>query len=410
MNSRERVLKTINHEEPDRIPVDLGACCWSIVDAPNMPNHNYLRLCEYLGIKDVKEPIWRDPLMNAVLNPDERLLQRLGVDFRYLFPGGRLEEIEPGDANGNGRITQGPFGWRFKNLGHYGDPDKYLWRDMNTVEDIENSPYWPDPDDPIYAQSTDFYPEGLRERAKYLHENTDYAVGIELYGFGVLADSMTMCFGMDKWMLNMKRNPKVYYAWINKCLNVTDKIVANILTAVGDYVDVVVMYNDFGTQVSLNVSHDDYCHFFKPYEARQVQRIKLYTKAKVIEHSCGSIWSIIKDRAEMGLDVQNPMQPLAANMNAEYLKYNFGDIMAFHGGIDIQRLLPFGTPETIRKEIKRLIRILGPGGGWIAAPSHNIEPETPPENIVAMYDALHEFGSYPIKDPIKLTSGAPGAS
>ena len=104
----------------------------------------------------------------------------------------------------------------------------------------------------------------------------------------------------------------------------------------------------------------------------------------------------------MGLDVQNPIQPLAANMSAEYLKKNFGDIMCFHGGIDIQRLLPFGTPKEIREEIKRLIRILGPGGGWIAAPAHNIEPETPPENIMAMYDALQEFGSYPIKDPIKV--------
>jgi len=402
MNSRERVLKTINHEEPDRIPVDLGACCWSIVDAPNMPNHNYLRLCDYLGIKDVEKPVG-DPLMNATLNVDERVLERLGVDFRYMFPGGHLEEIEPGDSNGNGKIRQGDFGWRFKALGHYGDPDKYLWRDMNTVEEIENSPLWPDPNDPIYT-------EGLRERAKYLHENTDKAIGMEMYGFGVLADNMTMCFGMDKWLMNMKRNPKVYYAWMNKYLDATDKLVAGILTAVGDYVDLVVIYNDFGTQISLNISHEDYCHFFKPYEARLVQRIKLYTRAKVLEHSCGSIWSVIRDRHEIGIDVQNPLQPLAANMNAEYLKYNFGDIMCFHGGIDIQRLLPFGTPKTIREEVKRLIRIFGPGGGWIAAPSHNIEPETPPENIMAVYDTLQEFGSYPIKDPIKLTSGAPGAS
>ena len=387
MTSRERVLKAINHEEPDRIPIDFGASCWSIVDAPNMPEHNYLRLCKYLGVNDV-EKLVRDPLMNAVLNVDERILKRFGVDCHYLRPGGHSQIVEPG-------IKQIDFGLRFRRLGHYGDPDKYLWRELNTVEEIENSPLWPDPDDPIYA-------EGLRERAKYLHENTDYAIGIESSSFGAIADTMNICFGMDKWMLNMKLNPKVYYAWINKYLNVTDKIVANILTAVGDYVDLVVIYNDFGTQMGLNTSHDDYCHFFKPYEARLVQRIKLYTKAKVIEHSCGSIWSIIKDRAEIGIDVQNPIQPLAANMNAEYLKKNFGDIMCFHGGIDIQRLLPFGTPKEIREEIKRLIRILGPGGGWIAAPSHNIEPETPPENIMAMFDTLQEFGSYPIKDPIKL--------
>jgi len=392
MTSRERVLKTINHEEPDRIPIDFGARCWSIVDAENMPEHNYLRLCEYLGIKD-PEPPMRGALMNEVDNIDERVLKRFGVDCRYLRPGGHLKKVEPG-------IRQGDFGLRFRQLGHYGDPDKYLWRELNTVEEIENCPLWPDPDDPIYAQSV--YPEGLRKRAKYLHENTDYAIGMELNFFGVLADNMTMLFGLDKWLLNMKLNPKVYYAFVNKYLSVTDKIVASILTAVGDYIDLVVIYNDFGSQQALIMSYDDYCKFFRPYEARLVQRIKLYTKAKVIEHSCGSVWSIIKDRAEMGVDVLNPCQPLAANMSAEYLKKNFGDIMCFHGGIDIQRLLPFGTPKEIREEVKRLIRIFGPGGGWIAAPSHNIEPETPPENIVAMFDALQEFGSYPIKDPIKL--------
>ncbi len=382
MTSRERVLKAINHQEPDRIPIDFGASCWTIVDAPNMPEHNYLRLCKYLGIKDPEPPI-RGILMNEVDNVDERILKRFGVDCRYLMAGGHLQDV------GNG-VMQSDFGMRFRQLGHYNDPDKYLWRDLNTVEEIENCPLWPDPDDPIYA-------EGLREKAKNLHENTDYAIGIELGVCGCIADLMTMCFGMDKWMLNMKLNPRVYYAWINKYLNVTDKIVASILTAVGDYIDLVVISNDFGTQQGLNMSHDDYCHFFKPYEARLVQRIKLYTKAKVIEHSCGSIWSIIKDRAEIGIDVQNPIQPLAANMNAEYLKKNFGDIMCFHGGIDIQRLLPFGTPKEIREEVKRLIRIFGPGGGWIAAPSHNIEPETPPENIVAVYDTLQEFGCYPLK-------------
>ena len=389
MTHRERVLKTINHEEPDRIPIDFGACCWSIIDAPNMPEHCYFRLCDYLGIKDPEPPI-RGPLMNEVDNIDERVLERFDIDTRWIQPGGHLEEVAPG-------VMQGDFGIRFAQVGHYASPDKYLWRDMNTVEEIENSPYWPDPDDPIYA-------EGIRERAKYLHENTDYAVGMELGFFGVLADTMTVTFGLDKWSLNMKRNPKVYYTFINKYLDVTDKIVAKILTAVGEYIDLVVIYNDLGTNLGLYMRHEDYLHYFKPYEARLVQRIKMYTKAKVIEHSCGSIWSVIPDRAEIGIDVQNPLQPLAVNMNAEYLKRNFGDIMCFHGGIDIQRLLPFGTPEEVREGVKRLIRIFGPGGGWIAAASHNIEPETPPENIVAMYDTVREFGSYPIKDPVKLGS------
>jgi len=383
MKPRERVLKAINHEEPDRIPIDFGASCWTIVDAPSMPEHAYLRLCKYLGIDDYEEPR-RGPLMNEVDNVDERILEKFGVDTRYLpLEGHPLKEVDNG-------AMEGPFGCRFKPVGYYNSPDKYNWRDYNTVKEIEDSPFWPDPDDPIYA-------EGLREKAKKLHENTDYAIGIELDPGGGLADNMTLLFGLDKWLMNMKLRPDLYYAWINKYLNVTDKIVGSILTTVGDYIDLVVIYNDLGTQQGLFMSHDDYVKFFKPYEARLIQNVKKHTKAKVIMHSCGSIWSIIKDRAEIGLDVQNPLQPLAANMNAEYLKKNFGDIICLHGGIDIQRLLPFGTPKTIREEVKRLIGIFGPGGGWIAAPSHNIEPETPPENIVAMFDALQEFGCYPIK-------------
>jgi len=389
MKPRERVLKAINHEEPDRIPIDFGtASCWTIVDAPNMPEHACLRLCEYLGIQDYEEPR-RGVLMNEVTNVDERILERFGVDTRYLMAGSPpLKEVDNG-------ALQDDFGQRYKPVGHYNSPDKHNFRDLTTVEEIENSPFWPDPHSPVYA-------EGLREKAKNLRENTDYAIGIELYDFGCIADTMTCLFGLDRWLLNMKLRPDLYHAWINKWFNITDEIRASVLTAVGDYVDLVVIYNDLGTQQGLFMSHDDYVKFFKPYEARLIQSIKKHTKAKIIEHSCGSVWSIIKDRAEIGVDVQNPLQPLAVNMNAEYLKKNFGDIMCLHGGIDIQRLLPFGTPKTIREEVKRLIRIFGPGGGWIAAPSHNIEPETPPENIVAMFDALQEFGSYPIKDPLKV--------
>jgi len=155
----------------------------------------------------------------------------------------------------------------------------------------------------------------------------------------------------------------------------------------------VVIVNDFGTQQGPFVSYDDYVKHLKPYEARQIARVKEGApNARILMHSCGSIITVIKDRAEMGVDVQNPMNPLAKNMNAEYLKEHFGNIISFHGGGDIQRLLPFGTPEKIQKEVKRLTKIWMPTGGWIAAPSHNIQPDTPPENIVAMYDTLQEFG------------------
>lgn len=131
----------------------------------------------------------------------------------------------------------------------------------------------------------------------------------------------------------------------------------------------------------------------KPHEAMLIGNIKkLAPGAKVIMYSCGSIVAVIKDRAEMGLYVLNSMQPFAKNMNAENLKEQFGDIMSFHGGIDVQQILPYGTPADIRKEVKRLIKTWMPTGGWIGAASHSIQPDVLPENIVAMFDALQEFG------------------
>jgi uroporphyrinogen decarboxylase len=383
MKPRERVLRAIERTEPDRVPIDFGGTCWSIVDSPHMPYHPYHELCKYLGIEDYAEPS-SEPLMYEVNNVDERILQRFGVDIRYMYPHDLPLRYDP-----QGGAIVGAFGMRMKPVGYYGEADRYPMRDLNTVQEIEDYPDWPDPDHPVYMQ------EGLREEAVALREQfEEYAIGIDLVDIcGVQFDLAGVLFGIDRWMYNLKNRPDLHHAWMNKYLRVTDKIVKNILSQVGDIVDIVVIVNDFGTQQGPFVSYDDYVKHLKPYEARQIARVKEGApNARILMHSCGSIITVIKDRAEMGVDVQNPMNPLAKNMNAEYLKEHFGNIISFHGGGDIQRLLPFGTPEKIQKEVKRLIKIWMPTGGWIAAPSHNIQPDTPPENIVAMYDTLQEFG------------------
>lgn len=382
MKPRERVLRAIERNEPNRIPIDLGAMCWSIVDSPHMRHHPYKELCKYLGIKDYAEPS-SEPLMYEVNNIDERILERFGVDVRYMYP-----HFPPFTYDPQGGAIVGLFGVRMKPGGYYGDPDYYPMRNLDSVEAIENYQNYPNPDDPVYEQ------EGLREEALALREKfPDHALGIELGFLGVVFDLSEVMFGLDRWMYNLKNRPDLWHAWMGMYFRVTDPIVKNILMAVGDILDIVVIYNDYGTQQGPYVSHDDYVKHLKPYEARLIERVKRWApKVKVLMHSCGSIYDVIKDRAKMGLDVQNPMNPLAKNMNPEYLKEHFGDIISFHGGVDIQRLLPFGTPDEIRERIKELIKIWMPTGGWIAAPSHNIQPDTPPQNIVAMYEALQEFG------------------
>lgn len=283
----------------------------------------------------------------------------------------------------------GPLGARFKPRGYYGDPDRFPMRDFSSVDEIENYPQWPDPNAPAFRQ------EGLRQEALALREKfPDLALGIELpMEYSSILDVQGLLFGVDRVLFNLKNRPDLYHAYQNKYHRIGAKILENILFQVGDILDIVVIYNDYGTQQGPFCSHDDYVRHIKPYEALMIARIKRQApRLKIIMHSCGSIVSVIEDRAKIGLDVQNPMNPLAKNMNAEYLKEHFGDMISFHGGVDIQRLLPFGTPAEIKREVKRLIKIWMPTGGWIAASSHNIQPDTPPENIVAMFDALQEFG------------------
>jgi len=382
MKPRERVLRAIERKKPDRVPIDLGGMCWSIVDSPHMSHHPYRELCEHLGIKDYDEPS-SEPLMYEVNNVDERILERFGVDIRYMYP-----HVPPLTYDPQGGAIVGVFGIRMKPVGYYGTPDRYPMRDFRTVEEIENYPDFPNPDDPVYQQ------EGLREEAlAYRKKYPDHALAIELGFFGVLFDLSEVMFGMDRWLYYLRHRPDLHHAWMNRLFRSTDPIVKTILEAVGDIVDIVVIYDDYGTMQGPYVSHDDYVKHLKPYEARLIGRVKKWApNVKTLMHSCGSISTVIRDRAEMGLDVQNPMNPLAKDMSPEHLKENFGDIIAFHGGVDIQRLLPFGTPEKIKSEVKRLIKIWMPTGGWIGTSSHNIQPDTPPENIVAMFDTLQEFG------------------
>lgn len=383
MKSRERVIASIERKGVDRVPVDFGGSCCSIVDSPFQELRPYKRLCDYLGIKDYDEPI-SGPFMYEVCNIDERILQRFGVDLRYVYPNGAPLYFDP-----QGGAVVGVFGVRMKPVGFYGTPDRYPMREFNTVEEIENYPFYPDPDDPVYDQT------GFREKVLKLREETDYAIALELGtgGAGYTIDIMISLFGLDRFMYNLKKRPDLHHAFLNKHIRVTDRIIEKILAAVGDLIDVFTVFSDFGTMQGPFMSEDDYIQHIKPYEAGLISRIKRRSPgAKVIMHSCGSIVSAIAHRAEIGLDVQNPMNPLAKNMSPEYLKEHFGEIISFHGGIDIQRLLPFGTPQEITKTIRELVKIWGAAGGWIAAPSHNIQPDTPPENIVALYDALQEYG------------------
>ncbi|MHB8276191.1 MAG: uroporphyrinogen decarboxylase family protein [Candidatus Humimicrobiaceae bacterium] len=385
MTSRERILTTLAHKEPDRVAITFGgsAVTGILESAPDAKGCT--KLYEYMGLEDYEAPIIGD-CWNMVQNIDERVKVKFGTDMRYIGPNIPAARIEPDGT----KVWEAFCGMRVKRFGIYDDPADFPMANWTSKKDIDNYPYWPTPDTVPVA-------EGKREEAKNLRENADYAVVGD--GFYCLFpfNGYAFCSGMAKWLLDMKLRPDFYIALADKFLEVALAMNDKFFSAIGDYIDIAVIYDDLGTQEGLFYSHPDYVKFIKPYTKELIKGIKKHTTAKIMIHSCGSVYDAIPDLIEIGVDILNPVQPLARNMEPWRLKKEFGNDICFCGGVDLQHLLPKGTVEEVKQGVRDLIRVYAPGGGYIFGPAHNIPPDVPPQNIVAAFMEAQEFGIYPIK-------------
>lgn len=384
MTPRERVLKAIEHKEPDRVPINFGGEYDSGI-LESIPNGLvYTRLCQHLGFYDRPEPIIAD-FGNIVTNIDERVQKKFGADIRVIGPGIRRAKIE---SDGT-KTWEALGGLMIKRMGYYDEVFDFPMKDMTSIKDIKNYPFWPDPKDSIITK-------GKREEAKKLHEDTDYAILACSFFSTMPFNSYAFLTGMERWLMDMKLNPTFYFALCDKLMELGSEMNARFLQEVSDYIDIMGIYDDLGTQESLLMSHSDYRKFIHPYTKQMIEGIRNYTDAKIFRHCCGSSYDVIKDFIELGIDIYHPAQPGAKNMEPWRLKKEFGKDITFCTGIDIQRTLPFETPDGVKKAVKKMIQIYAPGGGFIVSPTHNIEPDTPPENIVAAYEAANEYAKYPI--------------
>ncbi len=385
MTRRERVYAALNFKEPDRVPIAFGGgAATSIVECPP-DGRACTQLYEHLGLRDAA-PVRIADVFNSVTNLDERVVQRLHSDMIVVGPNPPGAVVEP-----DGTKTWPWFcGMRIEKLGLYDSPFDFPLQHMHTKADIDAYP-WPDPSIDIM--------KGVVERARYLHEETDYFVMgrsisamLPFLGYAVLS-------GMDKWLIDMKTDPDFYHQLSRKLLEVGMAMNDQFFGGVGKYLDGVNVQDDLGTQDGPFMSHDDYVEFFKPYTRELIKGIRkhLRPEAKVIYHSCGSAHYAIRDLIEIGVDVLNPVQPLAKDMDPPRLKKEFGGKIAFQGGFDIQKLLPFGTVAQVEEGVKKLLQEYAPGGGYIFSTSQSIQPNTPPANIVAAFDAAYEHGKYPIR-------------
>lgn len=380
MNPRERVVAALEHKEPDKVPVDLGGSVSCIHSGA------YERLIRLLGLK-VEAKI--SDKVQQIVKPDEPVLKRLGIDFLHVslkkgfFPAGadRLD-----DPSGRPYFVD-DWGIKWGKNPYYYDMVDHPLKD-STIEDLESYP-WPDPNDPARY-------DGLREDVKSLYEDTDYAIMADTI-FGGLLECAWWLRGFEKLSVDMYRRPEFTELLLDKILELYLSFYSRYLDALGDYVQIVAVNDDLGAQTGPIISPVMFRKYLKPRYKKLYDLIHIKTHAKVFHHTCGSVYFFIKDFIELGVDVLNPIQPLAAMMDIGTIKREFGDTLSFHGGIDIQRVLPYGTTDDVIKEVKKVIRLAAPNGGYILAGAHNIQRDTPAENIYAMFEAAKTYGVYPIK-------------
>ncbi|MGQ9667590.1 MAG: uroporphyrinogen decarboxylase family protein [Anaerolineae bacterium] len=326
----------------------------------------------------------------------ERLCQRLGLDFRWIIPhwvGVRdiILDGEPGYLD----MWHTPFRWTERGQYYFmaGHP---LGKEDLTISDIMRFD-WPDPDQPAMFA-------GLAEQARHWYESTDYVVGADGIKVGILQIAAQLR-GYDKIFLDFALNPDLAHALLDKITAIIQEMYRKYMRAVGKYVQVVVITDDMGTQESLLISPQMFRVFIKPRLQAWIETIKGETDAKVLMHCDGAILPILSDLIEIGVDIINPIQTVVKGFeDTRRLKEQFGDRVVFHGGIDVQQVLPRGTPESIEREVMQRIYDLGRDGGYILAPCHNISFDVPPANVVALFDAAQRYGIYPLTPPNTLTA------
>lgn len=347
MTSKQRVLTAVAHTAPDRVP------------------------CEYHGTPEA------DELLKAHFGTDnmEDVLRALGTDLRYIdapYMGPELRTWPDGRFENYWKQIRKPV----KNqAGTYNEAAEFPYAEFQTIEDVENFP-WPGPEWFDYSQI-----EALCD--KY----ADYAVVFGSQGNMDLINGTAYGRGVEQVIYDIALEDPVGLACMEKRFFCCCEKSERSLKAANGKIDIFFIGDDYGTQNGLLMSPEKWRKLFFPRLKAMCDLGHEYG-AKVMLHSCGSTREIWPDLIEAGVDIYDTVQPEARDMDPAELKRQFGDKITFHGTISTQKTLPFGTPEQVRAEVRQRIETVGKNGGLIIAPAHNIQPDTPIENILAMYEAV----------------------
>ncbi len=369
---RERVFAAINHQEPDRIPIDLMGNATMLLDA------TYLRLRDHLGLDPIP-PVRSGTTANYY---DERILKHFDIDFRRVFLGRspKNKTIHYDD----GTFSDG-WGIRFQQVGPYVHASESPFKGVPTLKEVEAYP-WPTPED-LYTT------EGLADEARRLSEETDYAIVARnplTYGF---LDRACQLMEMPEFLMTLAVEPIVAEAIIAHLVEIYKGIYSMFLDAVGPYVHMVETGDDLGAQQNLIISPKMYRQFIKPAETELHTLIhEKAPNAALFRHTDGAIFTIIPDLVEAGVNVLNPIQTSSKGMDGYKLKEAYGDIVTFHGaieGLDNEGV----TVDDVVAQVKLRIDQLAPGGGYVLASCNHLI-DVQPELVEVLFDFAHEYGQY----------------
>jgi uroporphyrinogen-III decarboxylase len=417
LTSRERVIRAVNHQEPDRVPIDLGG-----MKATGIAIGAYQRVRDLLGLRgptrvldprfmiaDVQDDVLRrfhaDVLpvdvttVSAALAPeDDWKPRRLFSGREALFPPGtRIAEDPDGSwvlLDADGARTS----FRMPRDGHYfddiafNDPrgtlDPRAFRPVDSVPDREL--------------------RNLETLARRLHEGTTYALlgwgyGVCFLGLSLITDRRSnVTMGLpDQWLMMLLTEKETCHEMMGRSVDASIRCLEAMHEAVGDRCFAWgIASDDSGTQRGEFIRPELWAEMIKPHYTRLCAWIHEHTRWKTFLHSCGSVFHLIPHFIAAGIDILNPVQTSAANMDPARLKREFGDRLCFWGGgCDTQRVLPTASPEQVREHVRERLDLFAPGGGFVFTQVHNIQGNVPEENVVAMLDAAHEFGAYPRRAP-----------
>ena len=379
MTPRERVVRALNHQEPDRVPIDIGGGYSTTIVA-----EGYERLKQHLGITAPTEMM--DDAFRLV-RVDEAVAFRLGSDTRALTSKGPSSWTPPPSPP---RTMIDLWGVTWKKV--FFSDACYYWETVGhplaeaSIDDLDRYP-WPDPLDPGFTA-------GIAEEARALYENTPYAIMAD-GGFKSFWELGFIMRGFEQLLVDVAENPDFITALMSKLLEINIAGTGRFLDAAGRYIQVFRTADDLATQRGLLMSPVTFRRLLKPVYKCFFDFIKSRTDAKIFYHSCGNITGLLDDLLEIGVDAINPVQ-VSAMVDTAELKARFGDRVTFWGGIDTQKILPGGSVFEVEAEVRRRIHDLGPGGGFVLGSVHNIQPDVPPENIVAMAEAARRYGVYPL--------------